>query len=116
MLAAAVMFAACGGNNQHQQAPGTTAVDPAAQQGKDLIAKSDCRTCHQDDKKLIGPAYKDVANKYTANDSTISSLADKVIKGGKGVWDSVNIMTPHPTLQKSDVELMLKYVFSLKEN
>lgn len=116
LLTVTIVFAACGGSQQHKQAPGTIAVDPAVQQGKDLITKSDCRTCHQDETKLIGPAYKDVANKYTPGDSIITHLAGKIIEGGKGVWGDSVVMTPHPAIQKADAELMVKYVFSLKTN
>jgi Cytochrome c551/c552 len=115
LLCAVAAFAACGGGNQPKQAPGTIAVDPVVQQGKDLITKSDCRTCHQDETKLIGPAYKDVANKYAASDSMVTHLAGKIITGGTGVWGNV-AMTPHPALSKADAETMLKYIFSLKTN
>jgi len=66
------------------------------------------------DSKLVGPAYQDVAAKYTADAATVSMLADKVIKGGQGVWGQIP-MTPHPLLQKPDVEIMVKYVLSLKK-
>jgi cytochrome c len=112
-IAVITLLAACG-SNEPKQAPGTAAVNPDEQKGKELIAKSDCRTCHKDDSKLVGPAYQDVAAKYTADAATISTLADKVIKGGQGVWGQVP-MTPHPTLQKPDVEMMIKYVLSLKK-
>ncbi len=83
--------------------------------GLELIAKSDCLTCHKVDEKLIGPAYRDVANKYTSDDKTIGMLADKVIKGGSGVWGPI-AMTPHPQLSKDDATKMVKYVLLLKKN
>jgi cytochrome c len=111
----AALVACGGGNEQPKQAPGTTVADPVVQQGLDLITKADCRTCHKDDSLLIGPAYKDIANKYIASDSMVSHLADKIIHGGTGVWGNVP-MTPHPTLAKPDAEIMLRYIFSLKTN
>lgn len=83
------------------------------EKGLDLIVKSDCTTCHKIEEKLTGPAYRDVANKYTADEQTISMLANKVITGGKGVWGQIP-MTPHPTLSIEDSKEMVKYVLSLK--
>ena len=65
--------------------------------GAKLIAANDCNTCHKEDVKVIGPAFVDVAAKYPATDSNIDSLANKIIKGGKGHWGEVP-MTAHPTL------------------
>lgn len=83
------------------------------QKGEQLIAQSDCLTCHKVDQKLVGPAYADVAKKYEANDKNIEYLADKVIKGGAGVWGQVP-MTPHPAVSKDDAKEMVKYVLSLR--
>ena len=82
--------------------------------GAQLIAKSDCLTCHKEDTKLIGPAYADVAKKYKNDDATVDSLANKVIKGGSGKWGDVP-MTPHPQLSMDDAKEMVKYVLSLKK-
>jgi cytochrome c len=81
--------------------------------GLELLPKSDCLTCHKVEEKLIGPAYRDVANKYTSDDKTIAMLVDKIIKGGAGVWGPVP-MTPHPALSKEDATKMVKYVLLLK--
>ena len=62
-----------------------------------LIATSDCLTCHKVEEKVTGPAYKDVAKKYEATDANIEMLAGKVVKGGTGVWGQVP-MTPHDSL------------------
>jgi cytochrome c len=82
--------------------------------GRDMIAKSDCNTCHKQDAKLIGPAFKDVASKYPASQANIDMLAKKVITGGKGNWGDI-AMTPHPSLSESDAQEMVKYVLSLKK-
>lgn len=83
--------------------------------GLELLPKSDCLTCHKVDEKLIGPSYRDVANKYTSDEKTITMLVDKVLKGGGGVWGPVP-MTPHPALSKEDATKMIKYVLLLKNN
>ena len=81
--------------------------------GLALIAQSDCLTCHKVDEKLVGPAYKDVANKYKADSATVKMLADKVIHGGAGNWGQV-AMTPHPNVPEGDAKKMVLYVLSLK--
>mgnify|MGYP001600729249 CR=1 FL=1 len=80
--------------------------------GAQLIAKSDCGTCHKEQEKLIGPAFADVAKKYSASD--VDSLADKIIKGGSGHWGTVP-MSPHPTISMDDAKSMVNYILSLKK-
>jgi len=89
-----------------------TAGTPASK-GAQLIASSDCLGCHKEQDKLVGPAYKDVAKKYTNSDKDINYLANKVISGGKGVWGDVP-MTPHPNIALNDAKEMVKYILSLK--
>jgi len=123
-----ILMAACGGNNNEnankENKDTTTAEQPAAndisanpdyQKGLALVAKSNCLTCHKIDEKLIGPAYKDVANKYAGSDTAVTHLAHKIIAGGSGVWGSV-AMTPHPDLSEADAEQMVKYILLLKTN
>jgi cytochrome c len=108
---------ACGDNKTEEKkdVTATTANDlssnPDYQKGLALIAKNDCLTCHKVDTKVTGPAYRDVANKYSEKD--IPALAQKVIKGGSGVWGSIP-MTPHLSLSQADAEQMVKYVLLLK--
>lgn len=123
-----ILIASCGGGGQQNSNSATTdttaaATTPAAndlssnpdyQKGLALIAKSNCLTCHKVNEKLIGPAYKDVANKYAGNDTAVTHLAHKVISGGKGVWGDV-MMTPHPELSEADAEQMVKYILLLKQ-
>lgn len=84
------------------------------EKGAQLISKSDCLTCHREDEKLVGPAYKEVASKYEMSEANVKHLAGKIIKGGSGVWGEVP-MTPHPTISEEDAAEMAKYVLSLKE-
>lgn len=86
--------------------------DDNFEEGKKLVASSDCLACHAIDKKLVGPAYIDVAKKYEATDKNIDYLANKIIAGGAGVWGQIP-MTPHPDLSKEDASAMARYVLSL---
>jgi cytochrome c len=98
-------------------APAAEAPAAAATSGKDgkaLIEASDCRTCHQDAVKVIGPAYADVAKKYPNTPANVKMLAGKVIAGGKGVWGEIP-MTPHPNVSQEDAEAMVSYILSMKK-
>lgn len=103
---------------QATDAATTPAAEPAVvaatgKDGKALIEGSDCRTCHKDDAKLIGPSYKDVAKKYENNEKNIKLLGEKVLKGGQGVWGEIP-MAGHPNLSLEDAEAMVKYILTLK--
>ena len=86
---------------------------PAAedhQKGLELVAASDCTTCHKINEKNIGPAYMDVSKKYEATEANIDSLASKVINGGQGVWGTVP-MTPHPDISRDNASNASPRVF-----
>lgn len=82
--------------------------------GAQLIAKSDCQTCHKEQEKLVGPAFIDVAKKYTSSDAVVDTLANKIIKGGSGNWGTVP-MSGHPSISMDDARTMVKYILSLKK-
>ena len=86
----------------------------AKKDGKALIAGSDCRTCHKDDQKLIGPAYQDVAKKYENNAKNVKMLAEKVLQGGQGNWGEIP-MAGHPNLSVDDASAMVEYILSMKK-
>ena len=65
-----------------------------------LATEKGCTACHAVDKKVIGPAYKDVAKKYKGDAKAPESLAQKVSKGGQGVWGPI----PMPPNKVSDDE------------
>ncbi|MDQ6815764.1 MAG: c-type cytochrome [Bacteroidota bacterium] len=83
------------------------------EEGKQLLSKSDCLTCHQLKVKVVGPAYSAVAAKYPATEANISKLSEKIIKGGSGVWGPIQ-MSPHPSIATEDAQKMVKYILSLK--
>lgn len=81
-------------------------------EGARLIAKNDCKTCHNKNVKTIGPAYVSVANKYKTTEDNIKMLVSKVVNGGSGVWGN-QIMNAHPDLLESDIRTMIEYILSL---
>ncbi|MBE7177117.1 MAG: c-type cytochrome [Mucilaginibacter polytrichastri] len=132
VFAAAAVIAACGGGqqenaqDQQQQESANESSQPSAEEskidlssnpdfkaGQELVQASDCVGCHKENEKLVGPAYKDVANKYPMGESTVNMLAKKIIEGGTGVWGDAQ-MTPHPQLSEDDAKKMVKYIMLLK--
>lgn len=85
-----------------------------AQSAEDLIKKSGCSACHTNDKKVVGPAYNDVAAKYKGDAGAAAKLADKVKKGGSGVWGQVP-MPPNPQVKDDDIKTMVAYILALKK-
>ncbi len=96
--------------------PGKNDSIPAevAEKGKVLIAYSDCNTCHKDDQRSVGPAFKDIAKRYPVNKVYIEMLAHKVIVGGSRNW-GYPVMDPHPKLSFEDAKMMVTYILSMKE-
>jgi cytochrome c len=69
----------------------------------EIETKAGCLACHSTDKKIVGPAYKDVAAKYKGQNVT-AKLMEKVRKGGSGVWGPIP-MPPNPPEKISDADL-----------
>jgi len=88
------------------------ATAPEIEDGKALIAKSDCLACHKIEDKLVGPAYIAIAQKYPQDQNTINLLTQKIISGGNGVWGPVP-MAPHPAITPADANKMIKYILTL---
>jgi cytochrome c len=83
----------------------------AADDGEALAKAKNCFSCHAVDKKVVGPAYKDVAAKYKSAD--IPKLADKVIKGGSGVWGPVPM--PPNQVTPDEAKKLVTWVLSQKK-
>ena len=85
-----------------------------ADAGEDLLKKNGCTACHAIDKKLVGPSYVEVAAKYKGDAGAAAKLADKVKKGGSGVWGQVP-MPPNPQVSDADLKTMVAYILALKK-
>jgi cytochrome c len=85
-----------------------------AQDAKALLQKSGCTACHSDNKKIVGPAYDEVAAKYKGDAGAAAKLADKVKKGGSGVWGPVP-MPPNAAVPDADIKTMVAYILALKK-
>jgi cytochrome c len=78
-----------------------------------LAQKSGCLACHAVDKKVVGPAYKEVANKYRGDKEAEGKLVDKVKKGSTGVWGQIP-MPPNTQVSDADAQALVKWILSLK--
>jgi cytochrome c len=78
-----------------------------------LATSKNCMACHAIDKKLVGPAYKDVAAKYAGDKSAPAKLAAKIMKGGSGVWGPVP-MPANPQVNDAEAKKLVAWVLSLK--
>jgi cytochrome c len=78
-----------------------------------LAQKNACLSCHGVDKKIVGPAFKDVAKKYAGDKSAQAKLVAKVKTGGKGVWGDIP-MPPNPQVSEADSNKIVAWVLSLK--
>ncbi|MSQ89711.1 MAG: c-type cytochrome [Betaproteobacteria bacterium] len=85
-----------------------------AQASEDLAKKYLCTTCHvTKGAKTIGPAYVEVAKKYAGQKGAEANLADKVKKGGQGIWGQIP-MPPNATVPDADLKALVKWVLSVK--
>jgi cytochrome c len=85
----------------------------SADDGMALAQKNACMSCHSVDKKIVGPAYKDVAKKYAGDKAAPAKLAAKVKAGGKGVWGEIP-MPPNPQVSPADLNTIIAWILSLK--
>lgn len=81
-------------------------VTTHAAASEDLAKKNGCAACHTLDKKLVGPAWRDVAVKYKGDAKAVDALAGKVKAGGKGIWGNVP-MPPQGRVSDADLKAIL---------
>jgi cytochrome c len=77
----------------------------------ELAKKSNCLACHMVDKKLVGPAYRDVAAKYKGQDVE-AKLVAKVKAGGVGVWGNIPMPPNSPAVKDADIQTLVKWVLA----
>lgn len=91
---------------------GLISVSAIADTGAELTKKNNCMACHGIDKKILGPAFKDVAKKYKGNADAVALLSKKVKEGGSGVWGTMP-MSPNKNVSDADLKIMVEYVLAL---
>ena len=88
------------------------ALDNAAAEA--MMKKDGCAACHAIDKKLVGPAYVDVAAKYKSDKDAVAKLTKKVKEGGSGVWGQIP-MPPNAATPTADITDLVTWILTLKK-
>jgi cytochrome c len=86
-------------------------IDPVAAQA--LAEKSGCFACHAIDKKISGPAYKEVAERYKDDKNAEATLTERIRKGSEYEWGEIP-MPPNTQLKDEEVKILVRWVLSLK--
>ncbi len=87
-------------------------VSGVASADQALAQKNACMSCHGVDKKIVGPAFKEIAAKYKNDKGAAAKLAVTVKKGGKGNWGQVP-MPPNPQVKDEDLNKIVAWVLTL---
>ena len=88
------------------------ALDSAAAEA--MMKKDGCAGCHEIDKKVIGPAFKDVAAKYKGDKDAAVKLREKVKKGGTHVWGEA-AMPPNVLASDADIKDLVDWILTLQK-
>lgn len=91
----------------------TLAVAAPALADQALATAKNCMACHAVEKKLVGPSYKDVANKYAGQGDAVNKLAAKIVKGGSGVWGPIP-MPAHNQVSEAEAQKLATWILGLK--
>jgi cytochrome c len=94
-------------------AVGLSLTSGAALASADLAKAKNCMACHANDKKLVGPAYKDVAAKYAKDKDAAAKLARKIREGGVGVWGQIP-MPANPQVSEAEALTLARWVLTIK--
>lgn len=86
---------------------------PLALANPDLAKTKNCASCHSPDKGILGPSYKQVAEKYANDKNAVTKLTEKVLGGGSGVWGKIP-MPANPQVNKDEAETLVKWILSQK--
>jgi cytochrome c len=87
------------------------AANPLEAKAMGIMGKSDCLACHSVDKKIVGPAFKDVAAKYKGKATASDMLVKKVKMGGAGNWGEM-AMPAHPNVSDADLKTVVSWILA----
>ena len=82
--------------------------------GRILTQTLDCKSCHRENEKSVGPSFMQVSEKYREDKNAFNYLTEKVTKGGSGVWGDV-AMSSHPNILPTDLTQILRYILTLSK-
>jgi cytochrome c len=79
----------------------------------ELAKSKNCVACHHVERKMLGPGFKAIAERYASNESAIGMLSKKIVAGGGGSWGQTP-MPPQPGVSSEDAEALAKWILSLQ--
>ncbi len=88
----------------------TTLLSGAAWANKELASSKACLACHSIEKKVVGPAFKDVAARYKDDKDAQAKLTKKIMEGGAGVWGQIPMPAQH--LTNDEATTLVKWVLA----
>ena len=91
----------------------STGTVVAADAGQALAQKNGCLACHSIDKKVLGPAFKDVAAKYKGDKTAEAKMIAKVKAGGSGVWGPMPMPANSPQVKDEDIKAIVQWVLAI---
>lgn len=107
-------------NPQPQTTPPAAALEAETEGALTLARQSGCLACHSVEKKVVGPAWRDVAQRYAGDAEAKARLIAKVKSGGKGNWSDVTggaAMPPYsPRVSDVHITQLVEFVLSLSES
>lgn len=86
-----------------------------AQANPELAAKSTCTACHSVDKKIMGPAFQEIAAKYASDKDAEAKLIKKIKEGGSGVWGPMAMPPMAAAVKEDDIKILVKWVLAQKK-
>lgn len=89
-----------------------TATSSYAATGAELAQKNGCLACHSMDKKVLGPAFKDVSKKYKGNADAVTMLSKKIKDGSTGVWGAIPMPPNGPKVSDADIKVLAEWVLA----
>lgn len=92
---------------------GVLSTAPGVWANPQLAQQRTCIACHAAERKLVGPSYKDVAARYAGQADAADKLADKIVKGGVGVWGAVP-MPANPRVSQTEARQLAVWILSMK--
>lgn len=94
-------------------AAGTLLISAQASANDELAKANGCLVCHTVDKKVLGPAYKDIAAKYKGDKTAEAKLIEKIKNGSSGVWGPIPMPKPAKPYKDEDVKTLVQWILSL---
>lgn len=89
----------------------TLLTSSAAFASAELAKSKNCVACHHVERKMIGPSYKAMVERYGKDETAIKVLSEKIVKGGGGVWGQLP-MPPQPSVSPQEAETLVKWILS----